>query len=227
LLRRRGHKVIFLGANVPIAEIAETAQAVKAVIVVLSAEQLATAASLRDEAAALAKKRVPVAYGGRIFTQQPDLPKQVPGTYLGDQITTAADKIDELLLAPAPPIRRMPPGPGLEARGFRDSRPRIELNVYQHFSKTPLPSRLLALANNHFGAGLAAALDLGNVKYLETDIGWIHSVLIGQGLPAKSLRDYLLAYADAIRKVMGSPASEIAGWIRSYASRMQPDSAKN
>ncbi|HEX8991083.1 MAG TPA: cobalamin-dependent protein [Anaerolineales bacterium] len=220
LLRRRGHKVVFLGADVPIERIAETAQAVKAALVVLSAEQLVTAATLRDEAVLLAKRRVPVAYGGRIFVQEPDLQKQITGTYLGDEIGTAATRIEGLLQEPPLARPRTLPGPALEARAFDEVRPRLERHVYQHFSNAPLPSRLLDLANKHFGAALSAALELGNMKYLEVDVDWIHTVLAGQGLPADSLRAYLLTYADAIRKVMGTSGAEIAGWLRSYASRM-------
>ena len=219
-LRRRGHQVIFLGADVPIEKIADTAQAVKAAIVVLSAEQLITAATLRDEAALLAKKHIPIAYGGRIFVQEPELQKRVAGTYLGDDTNTAVDRIEQLLNEPAPPGHRTPPGPGFEAKVFREARGQIELAVRKHFSKSPLPSRLLALANDYFGPGLTAALELGSVKYLETDVRWIHAVLAGQGLPAQALRDYLLAYAEGVRKVLGTSAADVTGWIRGYASRL-------
>jgi MerR family transcriptional regulator, light-induced transcriptional regulator len=225
LLRRRGRKVVFLGANVPISQITETAQAVDASLVVLSAEQLVTAATLRDCAALLAKKRIAVAYGGRVFDTEPDLQKQVIGAYLGNDLTAAARGIEELLNGPAPKTPRLPPGSGgTQAEAFRQARARIELNVQQRFSKMPLPSRLLTLANNHFGPGLAAALDLGNVRYLENDMRWIHSVLAGQGLPAKALQEYLLAYADAIRKVMGTSSIEIVSWLRGRAAQMESGS---
>ena len=220
LLRRGGHKVIFLGADVPIERIEETAQAVKAALVVLSAEQLVTAATLRDEAALLAKRRVPIAYGGRIFAQEPELQKQITGTYLGDEIGMAVARIEGLLQEPSPAKSRALPGPGFEASAFTEVRMRLERHVVQRFSKTPLPSRLLELANKYFGAALTAALQLGNIKYLEPDLGWIHAALAGQGLPADSLREYLLAYADAVRKVMGTSGVEIASWLRSYAARM-------
>lgn len=220
LLRRRGHKIVFLGANVPRAQITETAQSVHAAVVVLSAEQLVTAATLRDCASLLARKRIPVAYGGRVFQYEPDLQKHVAGTYLGNDITAAADRLEQLLNEPAPVNRHTPPGPGPEANAFREARAQVELTVHRQFSKNPLPSRLLALADTHFSPGLTAALELGNVRYLENDMQWIHTVLKGQGLPARALRDYLLAYADAIRKVMGSHAAGITGWIRDHAAQI-------
>ncbi len=220
LLRRHGYKVIFLGADVPTAEITETAQTVKAALVVLSAEQLVTAAVLKDEAALLAKKHIPVAFGGRIFAHEPELQKRIAGTYLGDEINSAVDRIKVLLNEPAPETRRIPSGLVMEARAFREARPRIESGVQQHFAKSPLPSRLLAIANSHFGPGIAAALELGNVKYLETDLNWIHTLLAGHGLPLRSLRDYLLAYANTFRRVMGSSAADITNWIQEYASRL-------
>jgi DNA-binding transcriptional MerR regulator len=220
LLRRRGRKVIFLGEDVPTAQIETTAQSVNAAMVVLSAERLVSAARLRDEAVLLTKKHIPVAYGGRIFIYEPEIQRHVPGTYLGHDIAGAADRIGHLLNEPAAVSRRMPSGSGEEAVAFREARTRIEFQLHQHFGKTAVPSRLLNIANNHFGSSLTAALELGDVKYLQTDMHWIQTVLIGQGLPAKILRDYLQAYADAIRKVMGAPGMPIVSWIRSFAAKV-------
>ncbi len=220
LLRRRGRRVVSLGADVPIDELARTARAVDAAIVVLSAQRLVTAAALRDEAALLARKRIPAGFGGRIFVQQPELQQSIAGTYLGDDVNAASDRIHQLLDEPPSVVRRIPPPCGPEAAAFRAAHPRIERYVHQRFSKSPLPSRLLALANNQFGPGLAAALELGDVKYIEADVRWIQAVLMAHGLPVRALRDYLLAYADAVHKVMGASGAEITGWIRGYTARI-------
>ena len=220
LLRRRGLKVIFLGEDVPTEQIETTAQSVNAALVVLSAERLVSAAKLRDEAVLLTKKRIPVAYGGRIFVYEPELQQHIPGTYLGNDIAGAVDSIEQLLNEPATMNRRISSGSGEKALAFREARTRIELQLHQHFGKTAVPSRLLTLANTHFGSGLAAALDRGNVKYLQTEMHWIQIVLVGQGLPPKILRDYLQAYADAIRKVMGTSGAQITSWIRNSAAQI-------
>jgi MerR family transcriptional regulator, light-induced transcriptional regulator len=220
LLRRRGRRVIFLGEDVPTAQIETTAQSVNAAMVVLSAERLVSAARLRDEAVLLTKKRIPVAFGGRIFIYEPELQQHVPGTYLGNDIQGAVDRIEQLLSQPAAFSRRMPALSGETALAFREARTRIEYQLHQHFGKTAVPSRLLTVANAHFGSGLAAALDLGNVRYMQADMHWIQTVLTGQGLPPKILREYLQAYADAVRKVMGARGAEITSWIRNSAAQI-------
>jgi len=221
LLRRRRRKVVFLGADVPSAEIADTARSLNAAIVVLCAQQLVTAVSLRDEAVLLAKKRIPVAYGGRIFSFQPNLQQHVAGTYLGGTIAEAVDRIEQMISEPPPANHRIPLISNEQAVAFREARARIEFYVHQHFAKSPFPSRLLTIANNYFGPALAAALDLGNIAYIEADMEWIQTLLAGHGLRLNLLRDYLLAYADAVRKVMGVHSAAISGWMRNYAAQVQ------
>ena len=83
LLRRRGWEVIYLGANVPIRSIEATVGVVRPNLVILTAQQLHTAASLLEMAEVLYSERVPVAFGGLIFTEVPDL-------HLRFQVTTSA-----------------------------------------------------------------------------------------------------------------------------------------
>ncbi|MBI3162281.1 MAG: MerR family transcriptional regulator, partial [Chloroflexi bacterium] len=67
LLRRRGWNVIYLGANVPNDRFAETAQTVRADLVILVAQTLTAAASLQLAAQTLAAQNIRAAYGARIF----------------------------------------------------------------------------------------------------------------------------------------------------------------
>lgn len=220
LLRRRGRRAIFLGAEVPAAQLVETAHTVGAALVVLCAQQLVTAAALKIGAEQLNRKHVPVAYGGRVFVAQPRLRRHIAAHYLGDQLEAAPDSIEQILASkPAVPRLSRLASP-VDAAAFRDARLAIELNVRQHLLKTALPSRLLIIANSYFGSELAAALDLGDVKYLEPDMEWIRKMLTGQGLPQRALHDYLLAYSAAVRKVMGAAGAGLAAWIRDYASRL-------
>ncbi len=218
LLRRRGRSVVFLGTDVPTQPIAEAARATNAALVVLSAERLVTAVKLQDEAAFLAKKRVPVAYGGRIFIQEPELQRQIPAVYLGDNLQGAIERIEHLLDGREPTNRRAPAIPEHNSAPFREALPRIERDVFQHFSKTAVPTRLVTVANSHFSAAVASALDFGNVKYVQSDMEWIRTLLTEQGLPLKILRDYLHVYADAIRRVMGAAGKDLTGWIREQAA---------
>jgi methanogenic corrinoid protein MtbC1 len=220
LLRRVGRRVVFLGADVPMAQLGSTVQDVKPALVVMTAQQLTTASTLRDAAALLQKMHVPTAFGGRVFDILPELREAIAGSFLGGEIKGAAAAIDDLLRHADSPGRRSRPGRASEAQLFREMQAKIESNVEKHFAQSSMPSRQLATANRFLGAGLGAALDFGNVRYLEADIEWVRVLLRGQGFPEAGLRGYLLAYAHGVRRVLRGEAGEIAGWLESYAGRL-------
>ncbi len=220
LLRRRGRRAIFLGAEVPAAQLVETARMVGAALVVLSAEQLVTAAALKEAAEQLAKKHIPAAYGGRVFVAQPQMQSRIAARYLGDAVETAPDCIEGLLASWPGIPRLLRSASALDAAAFRDARAGIELNVGQQLLKAAVPGRLLRFANDYFGSELAAALALGDVSYLEPDMAWIRNRLASQGLTERALHDYLLAYSAAVRKVLGASGAALAAWIRNCASRL-------
>jgi hypothetical protein len=220
LLRRGGTRVVFLGANVPVAQLEATVRSIQPRLVVMAAQQLTTASGLRETAALLQTLGVPTAFAGRVFNLLPELRDKIAGTYLGEEIKGAPGAIDQLLVHPPMPGRRIQSGPVREAQSFREAQPQIEANVQKRFASEALPARHLITANRFLGAALGAALDFRNVKYLEADIEWVRVLLRGQGFPEASLRDYLLAYAQAVRRVMRDEAGEIAGWMEDYGSSL-------
>ncbi|RPH60835.1 MAG: MerR family transcriptional regulator, partial [Chloroflexi bacterium] len=82
-LRRRGWNVIYLGANVPADRMAEAVDAIRPKLVILAAQQLTSAVSLREMALVLRKKGIQSAYGGRIFNRIPEIRAYIPGHFLG------------------------------------------------------------------------------------------------------------------------------------------------
>jgi MerR family transcriptional regulator, light-induced transcriptional regulator len=85
LLRREGYRVEYLGANVPLEDLAEYARAVRPALICLSAHSEETARGLRQLDARLAgmRPRPRFAFGGRVFNAQPALRAIVPGQFLG------------------------------------------------------------------------------------------------------------------------------------------------
>jgi DNA-binding transcriptional MerR regulator len=216
-LRREGWRVTFLGADVPSAQLEATVRAVKPDLAVMAAQQLVTAATLKEAAALLRGLHVRVAFGGRVFNVVPELQKSIPGGFLGAELDKAAERIQQVLQTPSRPARpsRTPEAP--EAAPFREAQPQIEAGVYKRFSHEPLPSRHLTTANRFLGAALGAALSLGDVRYVQADIDWVQALLRGQGFPDESLRQYLLAYAHAVRRALGGDAGKVADWLEAYA----------
>ncbi len=100
LLRRRGWDTIYLGANVPLESFEATIASTRPQLVVMTAQQLATAAGMVDMANILMRARVALAYGGLVFVRLPQLRDAIPGHYLGGRIEAATAAIEQLMVAP-------------------------------------------------------------------------------------------------------------------------------
>lgn len=216
MLRRRGRNVVFLGADVPMEHLQETTRIVNAALVVMSSQRLAAARTLQDAAATLAGKRVRVAYGGRVFNRIPELRQRIAGEFLGESVDGCLERIEELLARPETVHNPMKANPNLLAQAYRVSRPEIEPALLRAVASQGDTSDL-TIANSYFGGALAAALEFGNVGYLAADMEWIRLLLTKPGLPFRTPRAYVVAYARAVREVMGSSGSEIAGQLEQYA----------
>jgi hypothetical protein len=220
LLRRRGWNTVYLGANVPLARLEETIQTVRPGLVAMAAQQLSTAVQLREASGLLAERGAQVAYGGRIFNQLPDLREQIAGVFLGEDLGGACERIEALLehkpKAATRSTQLPPSSPAAEA--FRRDRKLVESGLEQQVGGVGGPAGdYLAVANYHFGNALQAALDLGNVAYLESDLEWIKGLLGARNLAEESLGRYLAAYARTLQQVCGPATAQAADWLESHA----------
>ncbi|KAB8143795.1 MerR family transcriptional regulator [Chloroflexia bacterium SDU3-3] len=84
-LARRGWSVIYLGAQVPMADLEATVATLRPTIVCLSASMPETAAQVADVASALRRSHpgVLIGFGGRVFNDAPALRDSIPGIFLG------------------------------------------------------------------------------------------------------------------------------------------------
>jgi methanogenic corrinoid protein MtbC1 len=98
-LVRRGWHVIYLGAQVPLADLLQTVQAVHPSLVCLSASTIETVPGLVACAQELHKHfpTVRFGYGGRIFNQNPELRETVPGIFLGQDARTLTETVTILM----------------------------------------------------------------------------------------------------------------------------------
>ncbi|HWQ13336.1 MAG TPA: B12-binding domain-containing protein [Roseiflexaceae bacterium] len=103
-LMRRGWRVLYLGAQVPLADLLEAVQLVRPDLVCLSASTAETAGLLREVALEL-QRRFPqqrLGYGGRIFNASPELRETMPGVFLGHDARELAESVAALLARGAP-----------------------------------------------------------------------------------------------------------------------------
>jgi len=221
-LRRRGLKVVYLGANIPALQIEETAAAIQPDLIVLATQQLTTAASLQSLVISLQKHSMPISYGGLVFKRIPDLRQRIPAHFLGESIAEGMERIEQLLVAPTPAPAAILPDNSLQetARLFRENRGLLEHELDQDLQRAGLQYTYIHEASVHFNNSLTAALELGDIAYLEAELDWVSKLLSGQQIPGERLHHFLAAYKQTISKQMGEDSASITQWIDAYLNRI-------
>lgn len=101
LLRQRRYPIIFLGQSVPLKDLADFVEDIRPSLILLTAvteetvQQLVEWTKWMPEVARLGKPLV--GYGGRIFTLEPSWRTRMPGVFLGEDLSEAVEKIEQIL----------------------------------------------------------------------------------------------------------------------------------
>jgi DNA-binding transcriptional MerR regulator len=214
-LRRRGWNVVFLGAVVPTERMQETLDTVQPQLVILSAQTLMTAISLREMARLLREKHIEVAFGGRVFNHISGLTSRIPAHFLGNTIEVAVPTVEYILLHSTP----VPAEPAVEKRTqqaavqYKEKRPVIESFVLNYLKSHNRTVDYLDTANLFLGNTLTAALELGDISYASTDVHWITNLLMERHVSASVLPFFLTLYAQAIQEIMGETGQPLYEWL--------------
>lgn len=217
LLRRRGLKVVYLGANVPIQRFNETLQTVKPHLVILSAQQLQTANDLRETAAYLNASGGRVAYGGRIFNLLPELRNRIPAHFLGGSLQEAIQSVETLLTSDIPTegIQPIDEQDKKLSTSFKRNQPMIDMYTLTETNEIGIPIEFATIAIQQLGNNMRSALSLGNIEALSVEMDWIEGLLHEHNQDGKSLDSFLTAYAKSVDSAMGTDGQPISDWIRS------------
>lgn len=222
-LRRRGWNVVYLGANVPIDRIEETINTVHPKLVVLSAQTLITAVSLREMARLLNQKGIQSAFGGRVFNHITGLSKHIPAHFLGNTIEFSIPNIENLVTNPIP----VPEEEAIDrqtlhiAEEYKQKRPFIEAAILENTKSLNQTIEYLDTANHFLGDTLTAALELGNISYLSTDIDWLINLLIEHNTSVAMLPIFFSVYAQATRDILGDDGQPIHQWLALQAQKLK------
>jgi methylmalonyl-CoA mutase cobalamin-binding subunit len=231
LLRRRGWDTVYLGANVPLVDFEATVATTRPSLVVMTAQQLYTAANLAEAADLLFEKGIPLAFGGLIFSRIPKLAESIAGHYLGDSLDGAVEVVEVLMRGlTLKPAHRVPSAAFEAALAhYRERLPLVEAEVWRRLENSVIPQRMLAQANLHFGRNLAAALALGDVDHLSVDVEWVEGMLVHHaGMPVDYVDGYLETYVEAMRMTMderGRPA--IDGLVKLLGIEPSPNASQS
>lgn len=219
MLRHQGWETIYLGANVPCDYLENTIATAKPDLIIMTAQQLHTAASLYEAAEVLQLERIMLAYGGRIFNQAPALQARIAGHFLGQQLHTAVSQIELLLTkrplsAPSTPVAQTYSD---TLHHFRQHQAELEANVWQTLQNADIPYEELTNANMHLARDITAALTLGNVSLLSKEISWTEKLLLNYNMPPDHLTHYLTAYNQAAHTILNDDSEPILQWLDGIA----------
>lgn len=228
LLRRRGWNVIYLGANVPLENIQDTVVNTDPNLIILSAQQLHTAATLVEIAIALIDSGVPIAFGGRIFTRNETLQQRIPGHYLGNQVEQAVHSVEKILKMSQEDQLYIYSKDRLDleaASAFEDHRSQIESDVWQNLETIKIDRRFLTAANSSLGRTIRAILilQLDAEQMHDIDSHWLRNMLPSRyPVSSTAISLYLATYANTVQQYLGDDARTVTEWLRNLESMEAP-----
>lgn len=216
LLRRRGWDVVYLGADVPTNRLRHTIEQTRPNLVVFSAQLLDTAASLLDVAYFLQEVRVPLAFGGYIFSAIPELVHRIPGHFLGQDLSKVPYVIEQLVLDPPPQPQYDPVSDAyLEAwTYFRERAGLIETQIWQRYGRRNGGNYDYAEVTDYLTHNILSALRLGDLEYIGANLEWVEGMMINHNMPPAALYEFLEAYRESAARHLDDPAGRpILAWL--------------
>jgi MerR family transcriptional regulator, light-induced transcriptional regulator len=222
-LRRKGLNVIYLGANVPAEQFSNTVTNIKANLVVLVAQQLITAATLQQTALVLSNQHIPVAFGGRIFNIQRELPASVPGYFLGHDLLSALDQIEGLLNKniKLPQPRVASPIHVAAHQAFVSKRGQIELMLKEGIERLPVAPDEIQTGIHFLGENITAALQLGDMSYVSDEVDWLKVLLQFHKAQPQQLIHFMQAYSEAVNKTINRQGKPIFEWFAAEVEKLK------
>ena len=215
MLRYRGWDVVYLGADVPSERMESALETIRPNLVLLTAQQLHTAASLLEIADLLREQNVTVAFGGLIFNVLPPLQKTIPGHFLGEKLEDVPHVVEDLITTGLPTPEAIPPSEEHQAalQHFRQQQSQIEAHMWRKFQQSEMPYEHFVNANMQMARNIMSALTLGDMDYIGVELAWIRQLLANYQWPDGTLERYLSAYHEAVDKFTNGPGRPIVAWL--------------
>lgn len=222
-LRRRGYRVVYLGANVPASRITETTRDIKADLIVLVAQQLTSAATLQHAALTLANKDKAVAFGGRIFNLRPSLTEYIPGFFLGNDIGAAIGEIEKILHSKARPkqTRTASQVHTVAHQAYASKRTKIEVTLKEMLEPLAISPDDINTGIHFLGDHITAALQLGDMGHVSAEIDWLRMLLQSHSTQPEQLALFMETYARAVDKHINGQGRPIFEWLDAEIGRLK------
>jgi methanogenic corrinoid protein MtbC1 len=215
LLRNRGWQVVYLGVNVPLSQLDRTIASSRPDLVISTAQQLQTAASLYDVARYLVQENLPLAYGGLVFNQNPQLRERIPGYFLGESLEQVVQSVESIIASPIelPELEPLAVSYQEALAEFRDKQISIEAFLWKQFQANGMKEHHLEIANQFLGRDIEAGLILGDLSLLNAEMKWIYSLLDHHEIPTGLLPEYIKLYQEALKQSLDEQGQLIIDWF--------------
>lgn len=225
LLRRQGYRAYFLGANVPLADFETALNATRPDLVIMSAQELSTAAALLDFGRLLAERNITFAFGGHVFNQRPGLAERVPGYWLSEKLHEAPQAVERMIrIRPASP--EIAPIQDELSRAYTavdKAQAGIAARLVNELDSLQIEPSHLTTANMHITQDILAALRLGDLNLLKVDLDWVGGLLGNYSIPSAVLDSYITAYMATLDAEAGKPASPVIDYFKSILGEINPE----
>jgi hypothetical protein len=194
-------------------------------LVIITAQRLQTAASLKDMAELLHNKGVSVGFGGRIFTELESLRDRIPGHFLGETIKGALDRIQDLvpMSPPLPAPKPVSPVYRSALSDFQINLLPINARVSQLMHADHITPSQLSSANLNLAQNVVSALKLGSIELIGVDIEWTKGLLNNHRMSHVTLAHYLKAYAQAAAEYLSQEGQPIVAWLENAGLALATD----
>lgn len=217
LFRRQGWHVVYLGANVPADRLESIVADVKPNLVVGTAQTLYTAGAILDMARRLVALNVPFGFGGAVFTYLESSRKHMPGYFLGETVEGVPGRIKKILTndKSVPKAEPVPEAYQTAVSHFIKKRTGVETYVLEHSDLVNLNLGYLQNANHELGNNIEAALKLGDINLLTSNVNWIEGFLMNfhHRMPENVLGNYVSIYRDGLKAHLGEDGELIHNWF--------------
>jgi DNA-binding transcriptional MerR regulator len=223
LLRRNSRRALFLGADVPFNRFNDALDQTKPVLVIMTAQDLHTAAQLIPFADLLAERDIPFAFGGLVFNLRPNLSKRIRGYLLGNNLGDTPEAVERLLSSgpKAPKVEPISEDYSQAIRALKASENEIIAALAREFGGSNMDNYHMALANLHLTRDVLASLKFGEMDYLSTDIIWAQGLIENYKIPPEALVGYLETYADVVQGELGEAGEPITEAMHSLTKDLQ------
>jgi DNA-binding transcriptional MerR regulator/methylmalonyl-CoA mutase cobalamin-binding subunit len=214
-LKRGGFNVLYMGANVPQGRLEATIDATRPHLLIMSAQQLHTAATLLEAVQALHGRDVKIAYGGLVFNLLPELRQRIPAHFLGLGLDQAASRVEEVLSSSTTPSKIEPAPPAYRdaLEHYRERRALIEAHLWENVGSLDVRRDYLAIANSNLARNMMAALTLGDMNFISVNLDWVVGLLGNHQLSPALLRDYLDVYYQAAQQHLDERGAPMLAWL--------------